>query len=397
MRILVTGGGTGGHITPVLATVDALKRRDKDIDILYVGQAGSLEAKIARSVGLEFKAIQAGKFRRYGLGWRMFLDIATLGQNLADGIKVVQGTASSWGIIRKFKPDVIFCKGGYVSLPVGLAARLCGTKYVIHESDVDPGLTNRVLAKAASKIAVGFPVENYRQWPAAKLVFTGSPVRQDVVGRHRLEGLAKFKLSDKSPIVLVVGGSQGARSINDATVGALPELLKQYQLIHIAGERDVERVRSQVKRMGIIDHENYRLVSFMQEGLGLAYAAADVVVSRAGATTIAELAALAKPAILVPAGHLHDQPHNAKVLGRLGAAKVVQDDRLTPESLMLSLKQILESPEEQQLLMHAIGRFGVKDADERLADVILGAASVNHEARGDEPEDKGMSGGGGVS
>jgi UDP-N-acetylglucosamine--N-acetylmuramyl-(pentapeptide) pyrophosphoryl-undecaprenol N-acetylglucosamine transferase len=365
MRILVTGGGT----------VDALKQLDSHIEILYVGQEGSLESKIVRSVGLKFRPIAAGKFRRYnGAGWRNF-NPGTALRNLIDGFKVAKGIWQSAGLIREFKPDVIFCKGGYVSLPVGLAARLLRVKYVIHESDVDPGLTNRVLSGGASKIAVGFPIQYYQEWPESKLVYTGNPVRAQVVGRHRLEGLAKFNLDESLPVVLIMGGSQGAKSINDAVVEALPNLLGFCQVVHIAGEREIERVRFEVSRLGLEHPERYKVFSFLLEDLGLAYAAADVVVSRAGANSIAELAALSKPTILVPAAHLHDQPRNAQVIARKGAAKVIQGERLNATALENVLKQILSSSDEQRLLAGAMREFGAPDAAKRLAEVIVGQGS----------------------
>lgn len=270
---------------------------------------------------------------------------------------------------------MVFVKGGYVGLPVGMAARLLRRPLVIHESDIEPGLTNQFLSKYADVIATGFPTDSYKKWQGRKLVYTGIPFREQILKAHRLEGIAKFKLEPDLPVILVTGGSQGAASINRAVVGALPELVKRYQVLHIAGEKQIEQVRFEVGRKELPRPEHYHLFAFLLTEMGEALAAADVVVGRAGATTLAELAALGKPAVLIPnnlmAAH---QLANARLLSRAGAARVIQEEKLSSSSLVHEIDFVMNSAEEQARLTAAIKQFAVPDAAERLARLILNSA-----------------------
>lgn len=333
-----------------------------------------MEAKIVVRAGLEFAAITAGKLRRYAgrKWWHHILDLHSLILNARDIFRVLKGTVQSYRIIRKFAPEVIFIKGGYVGLPVGLAARLAGVPFVIHESDIVPGLTNRILTRWAQLVAVGFPVNKYPDLPADRIVHTGNPIRQSIIGKHRLEGLAHFNLDADLPTVLITGGSQGAERVNNAVLKALPLLLKTCQVIHLTGEKDIERIKFQVKRLNLENQDRYKCFSFLGPEMGLAYAAADVVVARAGANTIAELAALRKPAILIPGSHLRDQPSNAQSLARNGAVRVIQEDRLHPAVLAGEITRIVDSEEEQKRLSDGIAEFAVPDAPAKLAKAILG-------------------------
>jgi len=338
--------------------------------------------------GLQFKAIQAGKFRRYHLASALekVMNLHTLAPNAKDAVKAVAGVAGSLRILRAFKPDVVFIKGGYVGLPVGLAAKILRIPYVVHESDVTPGLTNRVLGRWAEKVAVGFPVKSYRDFDRARLVFTGSPVRLEVLAADRGEGLKKFELTEDLPVVFVTGGSGGAAQINDMVVGALPALLEMCQLIHLTGEREYERVQFELKRAGGLEHpDRYHAHGFLMGEMAPALAAADLVVSRAGANTIAELAALGKPTVLIPnyemAGH---QVENARVLARSGAARVLDGARLTPEKLVGEVRRLLEDEAERGRLARSIREFYKPDAALALARVILGAGGVG-ENSGQKP------------
>jgi UDP-N-acetylglucosamine--N-acetylmuramyl-(pentapeptide) pyrophosphoryl-undecaprenol N-acetylglucosamine transferase len=383
MRIVVSGGGTAGHISPILATVDALTSLDSTAEILYIGQANSMEAKFAAASGIAFAAIPAGKFRRlHGTGaLHQIFDVSTLGLNARDSLRVAHGIVSSLKILRHWKPNVIFIKGGFVGLPVGLAAHLLHLPYVIHESDITPGLTNRILARWATKIAVGFPVKSYPDLPKDRLVYTGSPVRNELSKHHRLEGLAAFKLTPDLPVLLVTGGSQGAQAINDCLIEALPQLVEFTQVLHLTGEQDFERMRFELKRLGKIKHlERYQAHAFLLQTMSDALAAADVVVARAGANSISELAALGKPTILIPnylhAGH---QEANAKVLSRAGAAVVLDERRLTPDGLISAVRNLFGSELEQARLSKAITTFAKPDAALDLAQLILSASRPTRE------------------
>lgn len=380
MRVVVSGGGTAGHISPTLATCDALKSLDKSVELLYVGQEHGMEARIAAASGLEFAAIKAGKFRRYHSASALakVLNVQTLGPNMRDMGRVVMGVAGALKILRRFKPDVVFIKGGFVGLPVGIAAKLLGRPFVIHESDVSPGLANRILARWATRIAVGFPTKHYREFEPARLVFTGNPVRRELTQISREEGLVKLGLDAALPVVFVTGGSQGAAQINDAIIQALPQLLEFCQVVHLTGEGEYERVKFEVRRLGHVPLiERYHPHGFLMAEMAAALVVADVVLARAGANTIAELATLAKPTILIPnyelAGH---QMENARMLSRAGAARVLDGPRLTPALLIGEVRRILDDPEERDRLTAGIRRFARDDAAGELAALILAAGRV---------------------
>ena len=380
MRIVVSGGGTAGHISPALATCDALKSLDKRVQLLYVGQEGGLEERVVGSAGIKFKPIQAGKFRRMHAASALekVMNLHTLGPNARDALRTVQGLAGALAILRKFKPDVVFAKGGFVAFPVGLAAAMMRIPLVIHESDVAPGLGSRVLGRWATKIAVGFPERSYKDFDRSRLVFTGSPVRQEILKVHRLEGLAKFGLDDKLPVVFVTGGSGGARQINDAVVEALPELLEATQVLHLTGEGEYSRVQFAVGRLGRLEHnERYQSFGFLMGEMAYALAASDLCVARAGANTIAELAALGKPAVLIPnyemAGH---QVENARVLARSGAARVLNGAKLTSAQLAGEVKRLIGDPEECERLSKGIKQYYKPDAARELAQLILDTGRV---------------------
>ncbi len=346
-----------------------------------------MEAKIARGAGLAFAPIVAGKFRRnyFDGGLAKIFNLTTLGPNARDSLKTVQGVAQALSILRKFKPDVVFLKGGFVCLPVGIAARLLGIPFVIHESDVAPGLTNKVLSRWAAKIAVGFPVKSYHQFAHEKLVYVGNPVRPDILKAHRLEGLALFGLDASLPVILITGGSQGARQINEIVLGALESLLSRYQIIHQTGEENLAHVQFELGRMGKIAYkERYHAVGFLTSDMGPALAAADLVVGRAGVNTINDSAVLGKPTILIPnyemAGH---QVANAKVLSRQGAVRVLDGSKLTPEGFVREVDRVLGDPAEQERLSKAIVAFGRPGAAVELAKLAMSEA---RHSRGVEQE-----------
>lgn len=340
-----------------------------------------MEARIAAAKELPFAGIPAGKFRRrHGVGkLQALLDPATIGPNARDGVRAVRGLGASYRLLRKFSPDVVFVMS-FVGLPVGIAAHLQKKPLVIHELDFTLNLTNRTLSRWADAVAVGFPVEGYQGIERERLVFTGNPVRAQILAGRAEGAIEAFGLDPKVPVVLVTGGSQGARSLNDIVVGALPKLLPETQVIHLTGEGDIERVRFATRQLPKKLAGRYHPFSFLSDEMADALAASTVVVGRAGANTITELAALRKPTVLVPnylhAGH---QEANAQVLARAGAAKVLDERRLTPEMLAAQLLSLLKAKEERARLSEAIGAFAVMDAPERLARLII--ATANGEVR----------------
>jgi UDP-N-acetylglucosamine--N-acetylmuramyl-(pentapeptide) pyrophosphoryl-undecaprenol N-acetylglucosamine transferase len=377
MRVIVSGAGTTGHISPALAVVDALEKRDKDLQVVFVGGGSRLERQQVEQANIRYKSVVGGKFRRTAGGYRSnLLDLKSLMQNVIDVFKIGIGTLQCLFLVSSFKPDVIFNKAGTVGLPVGLAARALGVPMVIHEPDLTPGWGNRILSRWASKVAVGFPVENYRAFPKAKMEFTGTPVRSEVVahlGQAKKEA-AKQLLgeSEQKPITLVVGGSQGAHLINQLLWDALPDL-GEVTVVHVPGERDIAQAKTEASRV-----KNYFVKAFLSPSdMGSAYAAADIVVARAGANTLAELAAFAKPAIIIPnstaAAH---QIKNARVLEKADAA-IVEDERiLSSGKFAAEIKDLINSKDKKAQLANAIRKFNQADAAEKLAEVIEGAADA---------------------
>ncbi len=375
-----------------MATSDALKSLDSDLELLYVGQAGGMEAKIVAASGLKFAPIAAGKFRRnhFDSGLSKVFNLTTLGPNARDSLKTVQGVGQALTILRSFKPDVVFLKGGFVCLPVGCAAKMLGIPFVIHESDATPGLTNRILSRWADKIAVGFPVKAYRMLDPAKLVYVGNPARADISASHRLEGLAHFDLDESVPVVLITGGSQGAAQINNIVLGALPELVADYQIIHQTGDREIARIQFELRGHMKEPHmDRYHPFGFLMGDMGLALAAADLVVGRAGVNTINDSAILGRPTILIPntemAGH---QVENAKVLSRQGAVRVLDGDKLTPAGLVAEIKAVLGDDAEQARLSAAIRKFGRPDAAEALAKLIAERAQAHSKQKPNTEDDE---------
>jgi UDP-N-acetylglucosamine--N-acetylmuramyl-(pentapeptide) pyrophosphoryl-undecaprenol N-acetylglucosamine transferase len=365
---------------PILATLDELRKLDSELEILYIGQADSMESSVAAAHGLAFEAIRAGKLRRYSdvSTLRSLTDVKTMSLNVRDIGRLVHGYRKSLRILREFQPDVVFCKGGYVSLPVGLAAATRKIPYVVHESDLRAGLSNRTLAKWATKVAVGFPVKNYHDLPKDRLVYTGSPVRAELLSLVPTRAKKYFGLSGDRPVILVTGGGLGSQSLNDVVVTALPKLLKDYQILHITGEKDIEHVRFRLRALTKQELDGYHVFSFLREDMPQALVAADVVVTRAGATTLAELAALGKPSLVIPHPSLTDQAINAKTFARAGAVRNVPQAGLTPVVLLRELHRITDSTKEQALLSKSISEFAKIEAASELAQLIIDVAKEAH-------------------
>lgn len=347
-----------------------------------------MEARIVAASGIRFAAIKSGKFRRdQRTGISLISKLtnpSTLGLNAKDMVRVGLGVVASLKIIRSFKPDVIFLKGGFVCLPVGFAARLLRVPYVIHESDVSPGLANRILSRWAERIAVGFPIKSYPSFEASRLEYVGNPIRAEILSAHRLEGLAAFGLDDKLPVILVTGGSQGAAEINDVVISALPELLESYQVIHQTGEGELARIKFELSRQGAVPHANrYHPYAFLMKEMPLALAAADVVIGRAGVGTISDSAALRKPTILIPNNQMAaHQMANARMLARMGAVRVIDNAKLTPERLVGEVRRILDNPQEAAMLSKAIGEFARPEAAKDLARLVIDSARTPKPKRG---------------
>ncbi|MGE5333316.1 MAG: undecaprenyldiphospho-muramoylpentapeptide beta-N-acetylglucosaminyltransferase [Nitrososphaerota archaeon] len=370
MRILISGGGTGGHIYPALAVARELRTR-YDADILYLGDANGLETQIVPDAGLPMVTITAGKLRRY-LSRRTFTDLGRVPVGMMQAIRHVQ----------HFQPDAAFTSGGYVSVPAGLAARIEGVPLVMHQQDVPPNLANRLLTPFATRISVSFP-DSLRYFPRKRTMLTGNPVREEIlamVGANSAALKARFGFSPDLPLLLVTGGSQGARHLNQVVVAALPELLMRCQVLHVSGKL-THRETSQAAAHELAPlpglNKRYQLYPYLNEEMPSALAASDVVLCRSGASTLTELAVLGLPSVLVPLppGFTGSpQAVNAEMFRQNGAAEMVLDRDLTPKTLGTALYPLLESSSRLALMASAARSLGHPEAAAAIAATVAALA-----------------------
>lgn len=303
-KIILTGGGTAGHVIPNLALVPSLK--EAGFEVHYIGSRNGIERELVEAAGIPYYAISSGKLRRY-------FSV----KNAADIFRVSKGLIDAVRVIRKIKPDIVFSKGGFVVVPVVAAARLCRIKSVIHESDITPGLANKLAIPFATKVCVSFP-ETLAHIPKSKGILTGSPIRQQL-----FEGKPLRKIR---PTLLVTGGSLGAAAINACVRDALPTLLQKFDVVHLCGKGNL----SGIQQNGYTEHE------YLADEMADIFATADIVVSRAGANTLFELTALCKPNLLIPLPlgvSRGDQIQNAASFQKRGISMVLPEDEMTPARL----------------------------------------------------------------
>lgn len=319
-KIILTGGGTAGHVTPNLALIPSL--RERNYDIRYIGSYQGIEKKLIESVSIPYSGISSGKFRRY-------FDL----KNFSDPFRVLKGYGEALKLIKGYKPDIVFSKGGFVAVPVVLAAKHCRVPVIIHESDMTPGLANKLCIPAASKVCCNFP-ETLAYLPKDKAILTGSPIRKELLEGDRMAGLSYAGLSPNRPVILVIGGSLGSVTVNNAVREILPRLLKNYQVIHICGKGN--RDESLAGTSGYVQYE------YVDTPLKHLFAAADLMISRAGANAICEILALRKPNILIPltaAASRGDQILNAKSFERQGFSYLLEEENLSADSLLQAISE----------------------------------------------------------
>lgn len=313
-RIILTGGGTAGHVNPNIALLPQLK--ENGYEVTYIGGKNGVEKKLLEGLALDYREISAGKLRRY-------IDL----RNLTDAFRVISGLGDAFRIIRSVKPQVIFSKGGYVTVPVILAAFVCGIPVVIHESDITPGLANKIAMPFASAICTSFPETAAR---LRKATYTGAIIRPEITEGNRTRGLHLCGFSANKPTLLVTGGSSGAAKINACLREALPMLVKRFNIVHLCGKGKIAN----------ITEPGYRQFEYLSEDLPHVFALADVVVSRAGANTIFELLALKKPHVLIPldkSASRGDQILNAESFAAHGFSVVLREKDMTPKTLISSV------------------------------------------------------------
>ncbi len=347
-KIILTGGGTAGHVTPNLALIPDL--RERGYEILYIGSYKGIERELIKDAGVEYRAISSGKLRRY-------FDL----KNFTDPFRVLRGYLQSRRIIRKFKPDIIFSKGGFVAVPVTLAAKHYRVPVISHESDMTPGLANKLSMPSATRICCNFP-ETMKYLPKDKAVLTGSPIRRELLSGSREAGLSFAGLSGEKPVLLVIGGSLGSVRVNEAIRSILDELLKDFDIIHICGKGNIDA--SLTGKQGYVQYE------YVSKELKDIFAAADIIVSRAGANAICEILALKKPNLLIPLSakaSRGDQILNARSFEKQGFSKVLEEEDISDERL---LKDIAELYRDREAYILRMNESGLSDGVETIIRLI---------------------------
>lgn len=347
-KIVLTGGGTAGHVTPNIALLPSLK--EAGYEIAYVGSYDGIEKRLIEDFNIPYTGISTGKFRRY-------LDP----KNLTDPFRVIKGYIEAKNFLKNYKPDVVFSKGGFVSVPVVRAAASLHIPCIIHESDMTPGLANKLCIPVAKKVCCNFP-ETLKLLPENKAVLTGSPIRAELSQGNRLTGLDMCGFSANKPIIMVTGGSQGASNVNKAVREALPQLLKEFQVVHLCGKGKLDNV--------LLSTPGYKQFEYVKAELKDLFAMADLVISRAGANAICELLALKKPNILIPlpsSSSRGDQLLNAQSFESQGFSIVINEDDLTTSLLVNKVKELYS---DRQAYHDAMSKSGQMDSIKTIMKLI---------------------------
>lgn len=352
-KIVLTGGGTAGHVTPNIALLPSL--RQAGYEITYIGSYDGIEKKLISDFDIPYTGISTGKLRRY-------LDI----RNFTDPFRVIKGFSEAKKYLKEYRPDVVFSKGGFVSVPVVRAAAALDIPCIIHESDMTPGLANKLCFPVAEKICCNFP-ETLRMLPEEKAVLTGSPIRAELAQGNKIAGLDLCGFTANKPVILVIGGSLGAANVNKAVRDALPQLLEDFQVVHLCGKDKIDNL--------LLATPGYRQFEYVKAELKDLFAMADIVISRAGANSICELLALKKPNILIPlpsTSSRGDQLLNAASFEAQGFSIVINEDDLTTELLADKVHELFSN---RQSYHDAMSRSGQMDSIRTIMKLIEEAAA----------------------
>jgi len=328
--IVFTGGGSAGHVVPNLVLMDVLAK--KGWNMAYIGSKEGIEKKLTEKTKVPYHGIYSGKLRRY---WSI--------QNFVDPFKVLAGSMEAWHILGKIKPDVVFSKGGFIACPVVFAAWLRRIPVIVHESDLTPGLANRLNFPLASKIALTFEQTKQAVSCKKKVVVTGTPVRQALLQGDAAAGRSLCGFNHAKPCIMIMGGGSGAASINEIVRKALPELLPEFNVIHLCGQGKMDTRLSTL--------EGYKQFDYVNEDLAHLYACSDLVISRAGANSVYEILALKKPHIFIPLStkaSRGDQIANARFFESLGLSVVLEEASLNAEILVQEINEIFSRLETIQ-------------------------------------------------
>lgn len=347
-RIILTGGGTAGHVTPNIALLPKLQ--EMGFDIHYIGSYNGIEKELIEPFGIPYHGISSGKLRRYFSF-----------QNFTDPFRVLKGMGEARKLIRELKPDVIFSKGGFVSVPVVLAGKKCKVPVIIHESDMTPGLANKIAIPSATKVCCNFP-ETLEYLPKDKAVLSGSPIRQELLSGNKIAAMDLCGFSADKPIILVIGGSLGSVAVNNAVRAALPELLKSFQIVHLCGKGKVDESLNNTK--------GYKQFEYIKEELRDIFAMTDIVISRAGANAICELLALRKPNLLIPLSanaSRGDQILNARSFERQGFSLVLEEEEVTKDTLLEAVQNLYDN---RNTFIDAMRNSGQQDSINTILNLV---------------------------
>lgn len=356
-RIVLTGGGTAGHVTPNIALLPRLK--EMGYDIQYIGSYDGIEKKLIEDFQIPYHGIASGKLRRY-------FDV----KNFTDPFRVVKGYSQAVKILKELKPDVVFSKGGFVTVPVVLAAKKLKIPAVIHESDMTPGLANKICLSSANKICCNFP-ETLQHLPEGKAVLTGSPIRKELLSGNPLSALDFCGFTANKPVILIIGGSTGSVIVNNAVRLALPQLTQRFQIIHLCGKGKVDHAYD--------DTEGYIQFEYIKKELADLFAVADVVISRAGANAICELLALNKPNILIPLSakaSRGDQILNAVSFEKQGFSTVILEEDLSIETLVSAVN---DTYDHRQHFVDTMRTSALSDSIEKITSLLDSLVSCEND------------------
>ena len=352
-RIILTGGGTAGHVTPNIALLPRLK--ELQYDIHYIGSYNGIEKELIEQFGIPYHGISSGKLRRY-------FSV----QNFTDPFRVIKGLGEARKLVKILQPDVIFSKGGFVSVPVVLAGKSQHVPTIIHESDMTPGLANKISLPSATKVCCNFP-ETLEHLPEGKAVLTGSPIRQELLSGDKFKAREFLGFTSDKPVIMVVGGSLGSVAVNEAVRGILPELLKDFQVVHLCGKGKID---DSLKNL-----DGYAQFEYIKDELKDLFALTDIVISRAGANAICELLALHKPNLLIPLSANASRGYqilNARSFERQGYSVVLEEEELNKQVLLDSILRLYENRESY---IDAMKNSPQQNSIDTIIDLIEAAAN----------------------
>lgn len=347
-HIVLTGGGTAGHVTPNIALIPRFQ--ELGYQISYIGSYNGIEKKLIEEMKIPYYGISSGKLRRY-------FDV----KNFTDPFRVLKGFSEARKLMKELSPDIVFSKGGFVTVPVVLAAKKCKIPAIIHESDMTPGLANKLCIPSAAKVCCNFP-ETVSCLPEGKAVLTGTPIRQELLKGDKVQALNFTGFSAAKPTILIIGGSLGSVAVNNAVRSILPQLLEKFQVIHLCGKGKLDE--SLKNTPGYVQYE------YIEKELADLFALSDIVISRAGANAICELCALRKPMLLIPLSanaSRGDQILNARSFEKLGYSMVLEEETLQDQLLLDTVNQLYDN---RQAFIDAMSKGGSTDSIEKILQLI---------------------------